>query len=348
MREAQGQTRRQRDAGHDLWQGIRRQADDAEFVGDGGSPGVSAEFGSFAIGEPCRQLAQRHAHLRSASRIAVSARQYLGLECGESTDRLACRAPIRREVRGRPMQFRPLRGHGEDRLLLDRGDRIAGDQEAIAFAVQRDVPGRVARRRDPLPAWQTGHRSTVAQPFESISDVNRPARIESRGEGQRAAADERVRRRIRRAPGQVRPLEGVREHRDIPRFYKGRQRADVIEMPMRQDDGGGRGNTPQEFARHGADVICVSPQAGVDQHPVASLANQVDVGDQRPEKHHAGRDLSGIRPHHRLRFGVTSGSTAASATTAASRILSSAPPACRRYRPATRCTCAPCPYPGCS
>ena len=246
--------------------------------------------------------ANRAANSRSAMRICGPRRGSpcpLASTSGSSAASRPTDSPAERQsgvkYRGRAMQFRPLRGHGEDRLLLDRGDRIAGDQEAIAFAVQRDVPGRVTRRRDPLPAWQTGHRSTVAQPFESISDINRPARIESRGEGQRAAADERVRRRIRRAPGQVRPLEGVREHRDIPRFYKGRQRADVIEMPMRQDDGGGRGNTPQEFARHGADVICVSPQAGVDQHPVASLANQVDVGDQRPEKHHAGRDLSGIR-----------------------------------------------------
>ena len=84
-----------------------------------------------------------------------------------------------------------------------------------------------------------GHRRHAAvrrQRVKPGADIDRPARKELRGERHDAAADERIRRRIGRAAVEIRPLEIVRENGRIPFVRELFEAADVIGVPVRQDD----------------------------------------------------------------------------------------------------------------
>jgi hypothetical protein len=94
------------------------------------------------------------------------------------------------------MELPALRRDGNRRLLFRRRDGIPGEERAVAVAKERHVPGAVARCKNPSPRCRPRHRTIVPQELESIANVDWPPRVQTGHERHRAAADERIGRRI--------------------------------------------------------------------------------------------------------------------------------------------------------
>ena len=126
--------------------------------------------------------------------------------------------------------------------------------------------------------------------------------------------------------------------RYVPVFGERLQRADVIEMTMRQDDGGGPAASTETSLRGRADVRGGGRQSRIDQRPAAI------AGSRRPNEHHVddrdlpigdvSRDLAGlvvaspigVRVIGRRGFGEDAVEAALEA------VVAEAPPAELRYR----------------
>src|SRR5947209_12066058 len=96
----------------------------------------------------CRQSA---GNVTARQRLPVSRCDSFGTQSGQALNRVAGGVPIGGEVRRWTVQLRPLRGDGEERLLLGCDKRVAGNQRAIALAKQRDMSNGVAGGVNPAP-----------------------------------------------------------------------------------------------------------------------------------------------------------------------------------------------------
>ena len=100
----------------------------------------------------------------------------------------------------------------------------------------------------------------------------------------------------RRTVRQVRSFQWMRVHRDVPPLEQRRERADVVEVAVRQDNGGGGCITADEVLGSPANRLLVAPKPCVDEEPRSSVADDEHVHHHRAvEKNVLGHLL---RIHH--------------------------------------------------
>src|SRR6476659_6949325 len=101
----------------------------------------------------------------------------------------------------------------------------------MAFGVSRCV--------NPFPVFELGNDSVQRKGLHSISQINGTARIEGSKERHDSTPSGHVRRGIFFLSSKVGQFQLVREDRDIPGIQYLGKSSNVIEMAMREHDGGG-------------------------------------------------------------------------------------------------------------
>ena len=96
----------------------------------------------------------------------------------------------------------------------------------------------VSRRVDPLPVFELGNGPVEWKWLHSVAQINGTARIEGSKERHDSTPSGHVRRGIFFLSAKVGQFQLVREDRHIPGIQNLRKCAHVIEMAMRQQDGG--------------------------------------------------------------------------------------------------------------
>src|SRR5207248_1336769 len=169
---------------------------------------------------------------------------------------------------------------------------------------------------------QSGHDAVFGQYVDRIVELDRAAREQRRDPRLRAAADGRIRRRIRRTAGQIRQLERMRVDRDAPSVRQPGQSAGVIEMTMRQQNRERRrieepfGLAPNRagVSAHPGIDECPRSRRGFDEihvhheraQPVHTVCNLFSAHELRSSKYHSAHDPTDpsahpCRVHHRNR-----------------------------------------------
>src|SRR3954471_15841809 len=231
------------------------------------SASILRRHGNFV--EPFGESIESRAHLRPLHGRTVSGDDDLRCEGGKRTHRRLRAFPIRSEIHRRSVHLRRLRHRGVDGFLPRRDEGVAGDQHAIAFAPERDMPWGMAGRMDPPPFRHEGYAMIKGKIIEARSDVHRPCREERRKPGEQPATDAGIGRRIGLASVKIGMLGRMGIDRHLPFIRQRFENADVIEVPMRHYDAGGPAVSSESGLGGRADGASRSGDAGVHQHPIA-------------------------------------------------------------------------------
>ncbi len=152
----------------------------------------------------------------------------------------------------------------------------------------------MARRVQPPPAGRSRHAAVLRQGPQPVADVDRGGGEKAPDRRHHSAAGHQVARRIGGRAGQVRMLQPVRVDRHLPAAGQRGERADMVEMPVRQHDRGGSGTVAEALGGRGLDQAGRSLQTGIDQHPFAVAG---PFGPHENDVHHGQPAIGDVRSH---------------------------------------------------
>ena len=139
-----------------------------------------------------------------------------------------------REILGR------LGDEGRERVNINRGEGVPGQQGGVFGSEERNVAGRVARRPVPPPVGQARHGPAAWEGEESVAEVQEVHGEDAR-EHRHRAADGRVLGRVLGLAREIGHFQGVRVDGDVPQVGQGGGGPDVVGVAMGQQDGLGPG-----------------------------------------------------------------------------------------------------------